>query len=181
MKTEYEKVARQYANALLLIAESKKCEERLLSDLVLVNQVLKADPDFEVVLKLPSVSSKEKKELLGSVFKGILDETIENLLGLLCEKGRLPVLSSIEEQYRSLLSARKNIASGVLICAEELDNIKLASIKAKLSEKLSKHLDLQVSVDKSLIGGYVLQIGDKIIDGSIKGRLQAVEKQLLSV
>lgn len=181
MKTEFERVASQYANALLQIAESKKCEDRLLSDLVLVNQVLKADPDFEVVLKLPSVSSKEKKELLSSVFKGILDETTENLLGLLCEKGRLLVLSAIEEQYKNLLNTRKNIATGTLICAEELDNIKLASIKTKLSEKLSKHLDLQVTVDKSLIGGYILQIGDKVIDGSLKGRLQAVEKQLLSV
>lgn len=181
MKAEENNSATQYANAILQIAEERNTVEAVFQGLEQICLVMEQEPEFSVVMKHPSISGPEKKSLLEKAFKGHTDELCLSLLEMLCERHRLHLLPLVRNQFRELLNRKKNIASGVLTCAENLDAKAVTDVKKKLEKGLGKTLELDVKVDKSLIGGFVLRVGDQVIDGSLRGRLQTIEKNLLSV
>lgn len=181
MKAEETSSAAQYANALLQIAEEKGNTDIVFQNLHDFCQVIEKEPEFSIIMNHPAVAEAEKKKLLEHVFKSTSDESCLRLLEILCERRRLHLLPLIRNEYRRLLNAKLNIAIGTLTCAESMDAKGIDDIKQKLQKSLGKTLELDVKVDRSLIGGFVLQVGDQVIDGSLRGRLQAIEKSLLSV
>lgn len=181
MKTEDNSSAAQYASALLQLGESKGTADTILKSITDVNTVMSKEPQLSVFLRHPGVQPQEKLTLLKEVFSSMIDELTARLLEVLCERGRMHLLGRIEVHYRSLLQAKYNIAPATLVCAEELNDASLKAFQAKLSQSIGKKLDLEVKTDRSLIAGYILKVGDQVIDGSLKGRLQAIEKTLLSV
>jgi F-type H+-transporting ATPase subunit delta len=181
MSSDLSHVAGQYADAVMQLAADAGSDKTVLENLRAVNQVVGATPDFGIVLRHPGVPPAEKKQLLISVFGGKVHELTLRLLELLADRRRLDLIPHIEREYERLWRERQNIVKGTLYFAERPDSHLLNEVKAKLQAKLGKTLELDEKEDKSLIGGYLLRLGDQIIDGSLKGRLQAIEKQLLSV
>lgn len=181
MNTELQGIAGAYAEAVLELATQNGQEELVLNELKLINEVFSADRDMTVVLNHPAVQAAQKKEMLNKVFSGKVSILTDNLLNLLADKRRLDILPFIETGYRALLNKRKNVVSASLVCSEPLAESNVANIKAQLTEHLGKRLELDVQVDKSLIGGVVLRLGDQVIDGSLSGRLKAIEAALLAV
>ena len=187
MKGELEAVAAQYAEAALELAEKTDgpnnfaSADRVLADLVGINEVIAQNPDLAIVLSHPAVAANKKSDLLLKTFEGKLSDITERLLRLLAERRRLDIIKPLEEKLTSLLRARKNIVSAKLTSSKELTANEIADIKARLTEHLGKKLELEVVIDKSLLGGVVLRLGDQVIDGSLKGKLATVEKELLAV
>ncbi len=192
MKGELAAVASQYAEAALeLSIEDDKVNgrqigsgsitERVRADLLTIKEVFALTPELRLVLNHPAVGAEEKTNLLMSTFEGKVCDLTLRLLNLLSTRRRLNVIDLVEEEFTKLLKAKLNIVSARLYCAESLNANEMADIKARLVEHLGKRLDLDVEVDKSLIGGVVLKIGDQVIDGSLKGKLQEIEKELCSV
>jgi F-type H+-transporting ATPase subunit delta len=182
VKRANERSAGQYAEALIQIAlAGKGLDETIARDLAFVDESIAAIPNLKLVLEHPSVASAVKKEMLKSLFTGKIDEMTLRLLELLNDKRRLALLPQIQSEYHELLNARKNILTAKLTCSDPLAEAALANIKARLTEHLGKKLELDVKVDRALIGGFVLKIGDQVIDGSLRGKLNAIEKSLLSV
>lgn len=181
MKAEESSSAAQYANAILQIAESKGNADLVFQNLNSICQVISQKPEFSIVMKHPAIAEHEKKSLLENTFKKDMDELSLRLLEMLTERRRLHLLPFIRDQFQELLNAKKNIAKGVLICAEAMDNKAIEDVKKKLQTQLGKTLELEVKVDRSLIGGFILKVGDQVIDGSLRGRLHSIEKSLLSV
>jgi F-type H+-transporting ATPase subunit delta len=172
----------QYAEAVLEIAsKTRDLPEKIASDLEAVNELIRKTPDLKLILGHPSIGGEQKKTLLTSLFANRIDDLTLRLLELLTDKRRLPLLPAIETQYRVRLNRLKQIVTAKLIGADLLSEPAVANVKARLSEHLGKRLELQVSVDKSLIGGFVLRLGDRVIDGSLKGKLRSLEKSLLTV
>lgn len=180
MKTEDRSSAMQYANALLQLTEEGGDAKTMFTNLQTMRQVLVESPDLMVLFKHPSISAPDKIRVLKEATSG-MDELTTRLLQLLCERRKLHLLPAIVEQYYELLRAKRNIVAGTLSSAEGISEDAVNRIKQRLEERLNKKVDLKTVVDKSLIGGYVLKIGDEVIDGSLKGRLHAIEKTLLSV
>ena len=184
MKTELATVANQYARAILELAFKQGGEplaDKVSDELCAINKVIHNTPDMEMVLQHPAIESKKKRQLLVGAFETIVSDLAMRVLELLLDKRRLNLLPQIETGYHELLNAKKNIVSASLICADKLDESSIANIKARLTEHLGKRLELDVKVDPSLIGGVVLRLGDQVIDGSIKGKLQSLERVLMSV
>lgn len=183
MKGELAAVASQYAEAVLELAEQAGhgTDEKVLDDLKLINTVLEQTPDFVVILNHPAVDGDKKSELILKTFEGKIQESTQRLLRLLAERRRLDTLKPLEEKYAELLRTRKNIVSAKLTSSKELSQSEIADIKARLTEHLGKKLELEVEVDKSLLGGVILRLGDQVIDGSLKGKLAVIEKQLAAV
>jgi F-type H+-transporting ATPase subunit delta len=183
MKTEQSRVASRYAEAVieLALAAGEKAAESVAADLKVINEVIASAEDFTIILNHPSISSSDKKALLTRLFEGKVQELAMRLLNLLADKRRLELLSSIEHEYRELLRTRQNIMTASLTSAEPLTDAAVASIREKLVAKLGKKLEIDVKVDKSLIGGLVLRVGDQVVDGSLKGKLHVLERALLSV
>ncbi len=183
MKMELSKIASRYAGAALdlAVAQGGDAADALAADLEAINSVIRGVPDFSIVLSHPSIGVAEKKRLLLGLFQGRAQELTIRLLSLLADKRRLDLLGSIEQEYLALLRARKNILTAYLTSAQPLSDATVADIKAKLTGKFGKQLELAVEVDQSLIGGLTLRVGDEVIDGSLKGRLAVLERSLLSV
>jgi F-type H+-transporting ATPase subunit delta len=187
MKGELEAVAAQYAEAALELAEkadganSFATSERVLADLIGINEVIEKNPDLATVLNHPAVEAPKKLELMLKVFEGKLSDITERLLRLVSDRGRLDILKSLEEKFAQFLRERKNIVGAKLTSSKELTASEIADIKARLTEHLGKKLELEVIIDKSLLGGVILRLGDQVIDGSLKGKLAVVEKELLAV
>ncbi len=181
MNTELQGIASAYAEAVLDLAAKNAEEDKVLSELQLINVVFASDKDMHVVINHPAIRANQKKEVLKTVFGGKISVLTDNLINLLADKRRLDLLPFIESGYRELLNQRKNIVSALLTCSEPMADNNIANIKAQLTEHLGKRLELEVKVDPTLIGGVVLRLGDQVIDGSLKGRLKALEKTLMNV
>ena len=181
MNTELQGIASSYAEALLELTSQSAQEENVLDELKIVNTVFASDKDMSVIINHPAIRANQKKEILKTVFSGKVSQLTDNLINLLADKRRLDLLPFIESGYRDLLNKRKNIVSATLTCSEQMADSNVANIKAQLTEHLGKRLELEVKVDSSLIGGVVLRLGDQVIDGSLNGRLKALEKALMAV
>lgn len=183
MKTELEGVAAQYAEAVLDLATKTggNTDEAVLIDVATINQLVANSTDLELVIKHPTINAQEKAQILEQLFGGRFQEITLRLLHLLSDKRRLEILPELEGQYRKLMNFRKNLVNASLVSSEPLGDDAIANIKARLAEHLGKKLELEVKVDRSLIGGAVLRVGDQVIDGSLRGKLKAIEKQLLAV
>jgi len=185
VKTEYETIANHYAEAVLELALEQKneagLEETIAKDLFLVSQTITDTPDLRLILQHPSVPGPEKKNMLLLLFRTKVNDLTLRLVELLTDKRRLDLLPHISGTYKNLLNARKQIVTAKLTSADKLNDKALADIKARLTEHLGKKLELDVAVDPVLIGGFVLRLGDQVIDGSLRGKLRAIEKTLLSV
>jgi F-type H+-transporting ATPase subunit delta len=183
MKTELSSVAHQYARALIELASDvgATVTHQVLKDLTLVNAVIKDTADFDLILHHPSVKSDEKKQLLIQAFQPRVHDLTMRLIELLADKRRLGLLPQVEVQYRQLLQAKENIVSATLTSAEKLSETDTNRLREALTKKLGKKLELELKVDPALIAGLVVRIGDEVIDGSVRGKLRALEKSLLSV
>jgi F-type H+-transporting ATPase subunit delta len=183
MKTEHSTIGAQYAQAIIELAadQGEAVEKAILTDLQTVNQSIRQVPEFDTILQHPSVSADEKKSLLIQLFQGKIQELTLRLIEMLCDKRRLVVLPAIEHSYRGLLNQRLNVALATITSAQPLSDDQVNMLKSKLTAKIGKQLDLTINVDQSLIGGLILRVGDEVIDGSVKGKLRALEKNLLSV
>jgi F-type H+-transporting ATPase subunit delta len=177
-----EKAASQYAEAIFEIAsKTEGLPEKMADELDAVNRVIKDAPDLHLIFGHPSIASEKKKVLLSSLFSKKVDELTFRLLELLTERRRLRLLPQIEQQFKLRLNAKKQIITAKLIGSDPLSDSDIANVKARLTEHLGKRLELEMSVDKSIIGGFVLRLGDQVIDGSLKGKLRAIEKMLMTV
>lgn len=180
MKSDEKGSAVQYATALLQLTEASGEAEEVFKNLASVCKAFEEDPEITVLFKHPAISAPQKKKFLDEFGNG-MDKLSLRLLHILCERRKMNLLPLIVAEFKQLLLAKHNIMQGTLYTAETIDDGAVDKIKERLRNKLGKRVDLTVQVDKSLIGGYVLRIGDQVIDGSLKGRLQSIEKALLSV
>ncbi len=185
MKSQYHLVGERYAQALIESAMSSEHPPSLVdsvaSDLETINETIHSNPDLKHALDHPSYSGSKKKALLKEIFMGQVQELTLRLLDLLVDRLRLDLLPAIEIAYIQLLNEKRNTVTAQLVSSEPLSDSNLADIKARLNEYLGKNLSLETIIDPSLIAGFILRIGDQVIDGSLKGRLNNIEKVLLSV
>lgn len=168
--------ARRYAEAIFNIAREQNRPEQWLSDLQDVAQALK-DPLCAGVLESLKVPFETKRAMLTEAFPSV-NPLVLNLVYLLVGKGRLRILHGIVEEYGRLLDAHKGIEHARVITAiplEEADKRQLAGVLSSIS---SKQVVLAAEVDPSIIGGMIVHLGDKVIDGSVRGRLGSLKKRL---
>lgn len=180
MKTDEKSSAVQYANALLQLADESGDLRTVFSNLDAVSKAFQADPELLVLFKHPAISAPQRLKLLQDLTKD-MDKLSARMLELLCERRKIELLPTILQEFYELLRARHNQVTAELFSAEAISDEEKESIRQRLDKKLNKQVQLTVHIDKSLIGGYLLKVGDQVIDGSLKGRLQTIEKTLLSV
>jgi F-type H+-transporting ATPase subunit delta len=170
-------IARPYAEAVFRLADGagQLAEwSAALANLAAVS----ADERVRAAAGDPNHSAAKVAGLFISVLAGRLSGDAENLVRVLAENGRLEVLGEIRAQYESLKNEREGVVEAEVVSAFELDAAQLADLVARLEKKTGRKVKARVSVDQALIGGVKLVLGDKVIDGSARAQLGALETAL---
>ncbi|MFZ9386953.1 MAG: ATP synthase F1 subunit delta [Chitinophagaceae bacterium] len=172
------RLAARYAKALLDLSLERGELEAVFADMEWLQAVCKSNRDFVAVLNSPVITSDKKEKILGAVTNGRVTELTGAFSRLLVTKHRESNLPEIVTAFISQYKAYKRIFTVKLTTAapvsDEVKNAVIAHVK-KVSDM--EHIELHASVDDSLIGGFVLQTGDKLVDASISYDLRQISRQ----
>ena len=174
------KLALKYAQAVYEIASEKAMLDVVEKQLKMVEATIAQHADLATLMYHPMVPAPAKKETITRVFAGELDTFVQNFLLLLIDKRREPALPAIISEYVRLANEARNIAEAEVFTAKELSAEQLEALAAKLSKVTGKNIVLKTTLDQALIGGVVVKIGDKLIDGSVERQLKALKAALLT-
>lgn len=173
-------IARRYAKALFDLGREHDVLPELEEELRTVVSELAANPDLKTRLEHPRVSQAQKFALLDDVFADRVSYRTMNLLRILIEKRRESYLAAIHEEFVRLYDEARGIAVATVRTAVELDSETVGSLTEQLAKAIGKQVRLKVEVQPDLIGGLVLQIGDRRLDASIRRRLQNLRNHIAS-
>jgi F-type H+-transporting ATPase subunit delta len=172
------RLASRYAKSLIDLAIEKDQLEKIFADMQWLKQLIKSSRDFVNLLKSPIIRPEKKQQVVEAVLKGNVSEITGLFARLLVAKGResnLPeIITAFIEQYKKY----KNIYTVNLATASPLsDDLKKAIINQIRKTSEMQNIELESTVNEDLIGGFVLQTGDKLIDTSIAYDLKQIKRQ----
>jgi F-type H+-transporting ATPase subunit delta len=172
-------IAKRYSRALFNLAEEEMAIEQYGSELDDFNAILKQLPDLGNALRNPLYPEATKKTIFQSVASSMeLSPVMKSFLNLLIEKGRIQNLPDIGDYYHRLIDEHSNIARAKVMAAVELDEMDLRDIAATLEKKVGKKIVVEFQRDPSLLGGVFAQIGDFVLDGSVRRQLLNFKESL---
>jgi len=175
-------VAKRYAEALadvVAAAGSKLRPEEAVQQLRAFDAALRASAELREALATPAVPSARKKAVIGRVAAVLgLAPVTRNFLFVLVDHRRIPLFSEIAQRFELVADERLGFARADVMAAQELSESQLAQLNAALERLTGKRIRMRTAVEDSLIGGVVAKIGSTVYDGSVRGRLEALERRL---
>jgi F-type H+-transporting ATPase subunit delta len=172
-----EEIARVYADALFRAAKDTGKLDVLKEQLSAFVAALRQNREMELFFFSPYFSSAEKRDGLSKVLDGAEPELI-NFLELLAEKHRVPVIYRIERGFNALW-AKENKRLGVTVTsAVELDPMIAKRIGEEIEKQTGNEVELESRVDDSILGGLVVQVGNMVLDASVRNRLEKLRKSI---
>ncbi|HET6455635.1 MAG TPA: F0F1 ATP synthase subunit delta [Armatimonadota bacterium] len=172
-------LARRYAGALFETAKDADLIDQVESDLGLLTFTLESTPRLKETLTHPLIPPERKKEIVAD----LLDERVQGVtlhfLDLLIDKRRTEILEDVEEEYVRLANEYRNVMPVMVTSAIPLTCDEKSALRKVLEQSTGKTIELQLEEDPKIIGGLTIQIGDTVIDGSVRGYLEALREQLL--
>jgi F-type H+-transporting ATPase subunit delta len=172
--------ARRYAEAAFQLAEAEGNEDRWAEDLRLAAEVT-SDERVKRVVDNPAIPVRERQEALESLLADKIGRPAFNLVRLLSERARIELLPAIAAEYRRLLDELHGVVEASVVSARPLSTKQLAAVGRRIEQMMSASVSMTPSVDPALIGGLTVRVGDRLIDGSVRGRLERLRERLLAV
>lgn len=168
---------RMYARALYEAARDEGKLDEVAGELAALARAFEDVPELRRFLRNPQVDPSEKATVLEQITEGVHD-LVRNFVRLAAEKGRAGELPEIEEELQALVARAQNRLAVELTTAHELSDDDARSIVETIEQASGRSVEATRSVDPSLIGGLVLQIGSFRADGSVRGRLERLRREL---
>lgn len=138
-------------------------------------------PDLIGLLGDPRVTDKQLFDLLQGAATGAIADEVRNLVHLLIENKRLELLPQVRELYEALKHEHEGVVDAHIVSAFPLDDAQLRELVGDLEARFKLKVNAEVSVDESLIGGATIQVGDAVIDASVRGKLAAMSAELARI
>ncbi|MFA6989350.1 MAG: ATP synthase F1 subunit delta, partial [Candidatus Gastranaerophilaceae bacterium] len=154
---KYKVITERYVNALTQIADENNSWDVINDDLTKLVQLLKDNVELENFLLHPVIEHNDKKDVIEKVVKGFVTEQIFDFLNILLDKNRVYLIPSIQESFKEHLLKKNNIINIYVKTAIELDDDMKNRLLEKLGNKLQKKVNIISDIDKSIIGGVILQ------------------------
>lgn len=164
-------IGKRYAEAIYEISEEKNKIKEVYELLSNVMELYKIDIDFKNFITSPLINFEEKILTLKEIFSSTDIETLDILFYIL-KKNRIEAIREIVAEFLKIHYRKNRILDVKAIFTRELSEEQKDKLIAKLSQKTGKEINLEVVVDKNILGGGILKIGDKVIDGSIRRDLE---------
>ena len=172
-----EEIAEVYSRSLFEVASEQDALDRIHDELGQFADTLAEDRDMQVYFFSPYFSSQEKKEGIGKLIEGA-DENFIRFLELLAERHRMPAIFRIRRGFDEMWREENKLLAVRVTSAVELDPETVEGIGKKIEEQTGQRIELSSSVDPDVLGGLVLQVGNMVLDASIRNRLEKLRKQI---
>jgi len=174
-----ETAARRYAEAAFEIALRDGNVDTWRSELEGAAAAL-GDERVSRMLSNPAIALEEREALVEEALSKAVSRHVLNLILLMLKRRRIDQLPRVAAEFRRLDNQRKGITQAKATSAAELTPAELEALTSKLEQFTGGRVELDVAVDPSLLGGLVVRVGDRLIDGSVRGRLERLRNQLAS-
>ena len=169
------RVASRYVKSLLGLAVEQGVVEAVHQDMILFSKICAENRNFLVMLRSPVIRHENKKIILEKIFSGKVNALTMAIIDILTRKNREPLLPAIATEFHNAYNEYKGIGKATITTTIAMDKElrdAIENIVRKLSNK--KQVELNEKIDKDLIGGFILNVGDRQIDASIKNKLKAL-------
>ncbi len=169
-------MAGRYATALFELAEAQNALDAVAADLAAIAAMLGASGDLTRLVKSPIFSADEQ----GRAFAAVLDKAgtstlVKNFVGLVIRNRRLFALADMIAGYRAILARKRGEMTADVTSAHPLNDAQVEALKASLKTATGKDVQIDTSVDASLLGGLIVKVGSRMIDSSLKTKLNSLQ------
>lgn len=172
-----EEIAEVYARSLFEVAKEHDALERVHDELGQFAEALAEDRNLQVFLFSPYFSSEEKQRGVRSIVSDA-DERIVNFLELLAERHRMPALFRIKREFDALWAEEHKLLPVTVTSAVELDSALVDEIGKRIEEETGRTVELSSNVDPDVLGGLMVRVGNMVLDGTVRNRLERLRKQV---
>ncbi|RPD93411.1 ATP synthase F1 subunit delta [Aureibaculum marinum] len=173
---KHSRAALRYAKAVLSLSLDLNTADKVNEDMKSISTTIAGSKELEIMLSSPVIKTKVKKSALLAVFKNLNNTTI-GLIDQLIENKRLPLLANIAKQYGIIYNYHIGTQVAKVTTAIPLTEALEKKVLAKVKEMIGKTVDLEKIVDPSIIGGFILRVGDKQFDASISGKIKNLRRE----
>ena len=166
-------VARPYAEAVFKLAKAKG-ELGGWSDMLQLAATVAADKHIRALVGDPKVPTRRLGELLLEICGSRINDEGRNFILLMAENGRIEILPEVSEVFDHLRARQEGVLDAKIVSAFELSDVQLKNLVVDLEGKFKHKIEPKVSVDPDLIGGIKVEVGDEVLDTSVRGKLEAL-------
>src|SRR3954451_1724552 len=174
-----EEIARVYADALFGVAKEKDELDEIHEQLGQFADAMDESHDMQSFFFSPYFSTSEKSEAISKAISGANDEFV-NFLELLTEKNRMPVIFAIRRTFDELWAEERKRLDVTVTSAVELDPKVVKKVGDEIQKQTGREIDLNSVVDENVIGGLVLRVGNRVLDASVRAKLERLRKEIAS-
>lgn len=172
-------VAKRYALALFQLAKEHRLLDQMEQELRVVKEVIIQNNELKAVLKSPKLPNEKKKEILKEAFSSA-NTYVLNTLMILIDRHREDYIADMADHFIELVNDEKGIAEAKVYSVRPLTEAESEALSSVFAAKVGKQsLRIENIIDSNLLGGIKLRIGNRIFDGSLRGKLERLERQLL--
>lgn len=171
-------VAMTYGNALFAAAQDLGKLNEIREEIEAVQEIFEKEKDYYQLLNSPAISTRNKKDLIAGVFDGKVCTEVLSFLYILIDKNRLTQFERIVRIYDEELNKAEGFGSGEIYSALPLTDEQLEKFEVETGKLLKERIKLTNIIDESLIGGVKVQVDGKVVDASLKGRLNSLTRQI---
>lgn len=171
-------LGRLYGGALYELAAEERLSRQLLEELDMCAGLLRDNPAYKRLLSTPSVAKEERRALVGSAFGGRVHVYVESFLKLLVDRDAIGELSGCAQAYRERYNEDNGILAVTATTAYGLDDATRENLAGRLHAVFGKKIVLTCRVDPAVLGGMRLECAGKRYDGTVKDRLDRIERGL---
>ncbi len=174
-------IARRYAQAMLELCDEHKDHKAVRVDFDRLCATLGQEPSIGAFFADPSIAESKRAEVLASLLDKLkVKGNVANLARLMLEKGRFAAIEAVHERFQSMIDRRTGRVVATVTSATEIKKPAQQRLHKILEDLLKKKVDMQVSIDESLIGGLVVTIGNTAYDASVRNHLGRLRERLMS-
>ena len=174
------KVASRYAKSIIDLAKEKGTLEQVKTEMEEVAKVIKSNSELKAVLANPIIKTDKKQNILKALFEGKVSTEVSSFFDIMIRKGRGELVYATAVEFIREYNELQGIVKAEVVSAQPLSSANIQSIGNKIAEQVNAHVILTNRVDSSLIGGFIIKVGDKQLDESIAGKLNKLERHFIT-
>ncbi|WP_119301701.1 F0F1 ATP synthase subunit delta [Dongia deserti] len=180
--SEHGGLAQRYAAALLELAEEKRGLDAVSADLVALSHMIAESSDLQKLITSPLMDRADQSRAIAAVAKAAdFDDLTQRFVGLIAAKRRLFALPAIIKSFQKMLADKRGEVAAEVTAAHALTDTQKSAVVEAIKRVVGGKVSIDMKVDPSLLGGLIVRVGSRMIDGSVKTKLQKLQLAMKGV